>query len=282
MTDQHVVAGVQSNTQTDRMHGDPFERWTPTIHDDGSGYDLFGANRDWIQRLLKVNAFFYEKWFRVASHGIENVPATGPAILVANHSGNYPIDGIMIWADLLRKKTPPRLVRPVAAHFFPTTPFIATLCARMGVVSGVRTNVDHLLSRGELLLIFPEGIKGITKGFRRRYQLERFTHGHAEFAIRHQVPLVPVAVVGAEEQLPELLGIPYGRFGVKRIPIPVVPFPLPVRYHVHYGEPYDVSRDYPPDAADDPGAVEECASRMNSLVQDLVNAGLKQRKGVFV
>lgn len=266
----------------ERTRGDDaFDRWTPQIDDRGAGYDLFGAHPAWIQRLLRFNAFFYDTWFRVESHGVHNIPASGSAIVVANHSGNYPFDGAMIWADVLRKTTPSRLLRPIAAHFMPTTPFLATLVARMGVVGGVRANVDHLLSTGELLLIFPEGIKGITKGFRERYRLRDFTPGHAEFAIRHQVPIIPLAVIGAEEQLPEIFGIPYGKFGVKRIPVPVVPFPLPVRYRLHYGEPIDVSASYAADVADDPEAVQDCARRVRATVQALVDEGLQQREGVF-
>lgn len=271
-TQATVSAGEQSSGT---------DRWTPTIDDRGAGYDLFGASAEWVTRLLKVNSFFYEKWFRVESHGIDHIPRSGPAIVVANHSGNFPIDGIMIWADVLRNTHPPRLLRPIAAHFMPTTPFISPLAARMGVVGGVRANVDYLLSHGELLLIFPEGISGITKGFRNRYRLRNFSAGHAEFAIRHQVPIIPLAVIGAEEQLPALFGIPYGKFGVKRIPMPIVPFPLPVRYRLHYGEPILLGDTYPPDAADDPSVVEECAQQLRAVVQTLVDRGLEQRPGVF-
>ena len=255
--------------------------WAPAIHDDGHGYDLFGANVPWINRLARVNAFFYEKWFRVESNGIENIPKQGAAIIVANHSGNYPIDGIMVWADVLRNTHPTRLLRPIAAHFMPTTPFVATLAARMGVVGGVRTNVEHLLSQGELLLIFPEGISGITKGFGQRYKLRDFSEGHAEFALRYKVPVIPLAVIGAEEQLPEFFGIPYGKFGVKRIPIPLVPFPLPVRYHMYYGAPIYLHERFPADAADDPAVVNECAHITRDAVQQLVKHGLSLRKGIF-
>lgn len=170
--------------------------------DAGHGYDPFGLHPGWIAAFTALWRPLYEGWFRVSSHGAGHVPAQGPAILAANHSGVWPIDGVMIYLDVLRHGDPPRVARPVADHFVPALPFVSTVFSRCGVVGGSRGNVHALLERGELLLIFPEGVPGISKPFRERYRLRPFRIGHAELAIRHRVPVVPVAVIGAEEQFP--------------------------------------------------------------------------------
>jgi 1-acyl-sn-glycerol-3-phosphate acyltransferase len=255
--------------------------WTPDIDDAGAGYDTFGANADWARRVAIFNSILYERWFRVRAYGAEHIPQRGAGILVANHSGNFPLDGAMIWTDVLRRTRPPRLVRPIAHNVVPAMPLVSILAARIGVVAGTRTNVERLLSRGELLLIFPEGVPGIIKAFSERYKLREFTVGHAEFAIRHRVPIYPMAVIGAEEQWPALGTIPFGRSRLQRIAVPALPLPLPVRYHLHYGPPLHIYADHPPECADVPEVLEACAARVRGVVQSMVDEGLRQRKGVF-
>ena len=140
-----------------------------------------------------------------------------------------------------------------------------------------------LLQKGELLLIFPEGTPGIIKPWAKRYQLQKFRVGHAELAIRFGCPVIPIGVVGAEEQMPQLttsrrLG---KALGVGDLPIPMLPVPLPVRYHIHYGEPIPLHEEYSPEQADDPVVVKAAAARVRDAVQALLDRGLKLRKGVF-
>jgi 1-acyl-sn-glycerol-3-phosphate acyltransferase len=153
--------------------------------------------------------------------------------------------------------------------------------ARVGAVGGNRGNVEHLLDSGELLMIFPEGTTGIGKPYRRRYQLAEWRVGHVELAIRHRVPIIPVAIIGPEEQFMQLGQTQLGAklLGVPFVPITVSPVPLPVRYAIHYGEPiwlYDRHRN-----ADDPFALEQAALETRSAVEQLIDDGLAQRKGVF-
>ena len=126
----------------------------------------------------------YRRYFRVISQGHEHLPASGPAVVAGNHSGNIPLDGMMIWADVLRKTQPPRVVRAIADHFVPSLPWVGTLFARGGMIGGSRGNVRAALENGDLLLIFPEGVPGIIKPWKDRYQLRPFRVGHAELAIR--------------------------------------------------------------------------------------------------
>jgi len=163
----------------------------------------------------------------------------------------------------------------------PVLPFVSTFFARVGVVSGTRGNVRALLERGELLMIFPEGTPGIGKAFAQRYQLQNWRVGHAELAIRHQVPIVPVGIVGAEEQMPQIARLPIKLFGAPYFPITATLVPLPVRYRIYYGEPIDVAGQWDSEAADSPDEVSRLAAQVKAAVQSLLARGLRERTGVF-
>ena len=253
------------------------------FRDAGHGYDAFGMHPSYVALGEVLVSPLYDRYFRVRSQGHEHLPATGPAIIAGNHSGNLPIDGMMIWLDILRNTHPPRIARPIADHFVPSLPYLGTLFARGGMVGGSRGNARTLLDSGEMLMIFPEGVPGIVKPWSKRYQLQQFREGHAELAIRHQAPIIPVGVVGGEEQLPALFSSRrLGKLvGVPIMPIPAVPVPLPVRYHLRYGEPIPIPDEFTPDQADDPVAVRETADRVKRAVANLIAAGLEERTGVF-
>jgi 1-acyl-sn-glycerol-3-phosphate acyltransferase len=259
--------------------GSAHERDEPSIHDAGHGYDVFGANPHWARRAEQAASFLYERWFRVISSGAEHIPETGPAIIAANHSGALPFDAAMLWVDVLRKRN--RLLRPIADHFVLSLPFVGTLATRAGAVGGTRENVRRLLEDDEVLLVFPEGVPGLAKDFRHRYELRSFRVGHAEFAIRHRVPVIPTALVGAEEQMPLLARLPFRPFGAPHIPVTLTPFPLPVRYHIRYGAPLRLHEGCLPGAADDPNVLERAATRVREAVLALLQEGLRERRGVF-
>jgi 1-acyl-sn-glycerol-3-phosphate acyltransferase len=254
----------------------------PLFYDEGGGYDLFGLNLRALERAAIVGRPLYQRYFRVASHGIEHIPAAGPAILVANHGGVLPVDGTMLCLDVLFRSQPPRIPRAVVDRFVPLLPFVGTSMARIGAVTGTRANVRRLLERGELLVIWPEGTTGVAKPFQKRYRLQEWRVGHAELAIRHRAPVVPVAILGAEESWPLLARIRGSHlFGAPYLPVPAIPFPLPTHYQIHYGAPLLLHRDYPPEAADDPGALDEAALRVRRALQGLLRQALARRKGLF-
>lgn len=251
-----------------------------SIRDAGHGYDRFGMHPDFVALADLLMTPGYERWFRVKSYGAENIPADGPAIVAANHSGTLPFDAMMLWTDIYRHTTPPRAPRPIADYFVSSLPLIGTTFSRTGMVGGSRGNARALLEAGEMLLLFPEGTPGIGKPFKDRYQLQRWREGHCELAIRHRAPIVPVALVGPEEQMPQLARLP-GVGGIPYIPVPATLFPLPVRYHIHYGTPIDLSERFSVEDADDPEVVRKTALEVKAAVQELVNAGLAERHGVF-
>jgi 1-acyl-sn-glycerol-3-phosphate acyltransferase len=251
------------------------------IRDAGHGYDVFGLEPENVAIMLALLRRIHGHYFRAQSHGVENLPTRGAAILAANHSGTLPLDGMMIWTDVLLHRR--RIPRTVADYFVAGMPFVGTLFARCGVVGGTPGNLRVLLESGELVLLFPEGVPGIAKPIWKRYQLQDWREGHAELALRHRVPVVPVAVIGAEEQWPllgriealgPLIGVPY-------VPVPLTLFPLPVRYHIHYGDPLVLHEGLQPEDADDPVVVKRAARRVRDAVQALIDRGLRQREGIF-
>ena len=242
---------------------------------DHHGYDVLGLHPPAVASIARLAAPLYDHYFRVDSRGIENVPQAGPAILVANHAGTLPVDGAMLCLDVLRKTR--RIARTIADHFVPRVPLVATMFARFGVVNGTRANVRYLLERGELLAIWPEGTTGTSKRFRARYRLQEWRVGFAEHAIRHGAPVIPVAIIGAEESWPLATKITRAHpFGAPYWPIPVVPLPLPAHYHIRYGTPLHLEGD-----PEDPTTVRDAADDVRVALQQLVDDSRMARRGVF-
>lgn len=252
------------------------------MSDAGHGFDRFGLHREWVSLALGITAPFYDHWFRVTSHDSHHIPAEGAAVLACNHSGTLPFDAMMVWADVVRQTDPPRVPRPIADYFVSLLPWVSVLYSRAGAIGGTRENFRAILDSGEMLLVFPEGSPGIGKPFKDRYKLTAWRAGHAELAIRHQVPVVPIAVVGAEEQMPQIGRIERIKlFGAPWLPITATPFPLPVHYHVWYGAPIALQEQFGPEQADHPGAVAEAARQVRIAVEGLIARGLEERQGVF-
>jgi len=249
------------------------------FHDAGHGFDVFGFHPPSLARTLRASAPIYEKYFRVDSLGTEEIPASGPVIVIANHAGVLPVDGAMLCLDIARRTA--RSPRAIADHFVPALPIISTYFARLGVVNGTRANVATLLSRDELIVIFPEGTRGVGKRFRDRYHLEGWRVGHAELAIRYRAPVIPVAIIGAEESWPLLGKLRTHAFGSPYLPIPATPLPLPVHYHIRYGSALDLAEGHPASDADVPPIVAAAAETARVALDDLMTEARGARRGLF-
>ena len=171
------------------------------------GVDPFGYDPKIVSYTAAPVALLYEKYFRVQTFGIENVPDHGRVLLVSNHSGQLPFDGLMIGAAMVLEHDPPRVVRSMVEKWIPRLPFVSVFMARVGQIVGTPDNCRRLLARDEAILVFPEGARGISKTIDKRYKLERFGTGFMRLALETNTPIVPVAVVGAEEQAPAREGI---------------------------------------------------------------------------
>lgn len=265
------------------MISESFERLAvrAPFHDAGHGYDVFGLHPPVVASAVESVRFLYDRYFRVTSTGIENIPSTGPAMIVANHGGALPLDAVMLCLDLLRRTNPPRIPRPIADQFVPRLPFVSTLFARLGVVSGTRANVRALLQRGELIATFPEGALALAKPFHRRYQIDHWRVGFADLALALRVPVIPAAIIGSEESWPVLARLRSVRwFGAPYLPV-ALPLPLPARYHIHYGKPLYLDDGQPHARVADPTAIAQAAARVRIALETLLDDALRQRRGVF-
>lgn len=249
-----------------------------------AGGDPFGLDLQTAKYAIMTCAFFHRLWFRTEVRGLEHVPA-GRALLIANHSGQIPIDGAMIGTTLFLDADPPRIIRAMVEKWSQTLPFVSTFFSRVGQVVGVPENARRLLQMGELLLVFPEGSRGISKPFTQRYRLQEFGNGFMRLAIETDTPIVPVAVVGAEEQYVNLGNVKWAARLLSMPAFPMIPqvfvpggqMPLPTKYHIHFGEPLR----FQGDADEDDAVIEEKVQLVRQTIQSMVNRGLKQRRSLF-
>jgi 1-acyl-sn-glycerol-3-phosphate acyltransferase len=223
----------------------------------------------------------YRGWFRVQSRGHEHLPAQGPAILAANHAGLLPFDGAMATLDVLLRTEPPRLPHALFDRFVARLGPVRRFFESAGAVLAGREAFAGLLRQGNLVLVFPEGMNGIVKPVSQRYRLQHFHTGFVRQALAQRVPVIPVAIVGSDDQSPVLYDVkPLAR----RLGLPVAPItptfpwfgplgllPYPVRYRIVYGEPMDLSARAGPDAACDDALVGELAQRVRRRVQHLLD-----------
>lgn len=255
------------------------EKLTPPRNE--YGIDPYGFDAEFAVAAVAPLLWLYRKYFRVTLHGIERVPSEGRVVLVANHSGQLPFDAAMIEVACLIEKDPPRAVRALVDRWVPTLPFVSTFMARCGQIVGTPENCRRLLAAGEAILVFPEGVRGLNKPFSQRYQLQRFGPGFLRLALESGAPIVPIGVVGAEEQAPALLDVkPLAKllsFPAFPITPTLLPLPLPARYHIHFGEPMRFQGS--PDEEDE--VLERKVDEVEDAVRALLARGLAERKHVY-
>ena len=247
------------------------------------GYDEFGLSRESFRSAAKIARWLYRNYFRASAFGIENIPPSGRVIFVSNHSGQLPFDGLVIASAAFLEPPQPRLVRSMVEYFVPTVPFASYLLSRWGQITGTPENCRRLLSSDEAVLVFPEGARGISKPFSKRYQLADFGTGFMRLALEMQAPIVPVAVIGAEEQAPAVNVRPLARL-LSMPSFPIVPYPpffplvpLPVKYRLYFGEPMTFTGD----SDDDDEVLEDKVKVVRNRVQSMIHLGLREREHVF-
>lgn len=256
--------------------------------------DDFGLDPAYEARAQPLLDTIFHSYFRVQVQGIEHVPDRGRALLVSNHSGALPWDGAMLKTAVRAHHPEQRPVRWLAEDFAFHAPFLGPMLNRIGAVRACPENAARLLEQEALVGVFPEGIKGISKLFRERYQLQRFGRGgYVKLALRTRSPLIPVAVVGAEEAYP-MFARP--RFLSKAAGVPFMPItptfpwlgpvgllPLPSRWQITFGPPIEGLDGYGPEEADDIALVNELNTRIRGVVQKLVDdARVERGEKVFV
>lgn len=256
--------------------------------------DEYGFDEDLTTNvLMPLLRPLHRRYWRVSSHGVDNLPAEGGGLVVANHAGTVPVDALIARLDILDRTG--RHARELAADLVFRTPFVASMSRKTGATLASNDDADRLLRSGELVAVWPEGFKGIGKPWKDRYKLQRFGRGgFVATALRTQVPIVPTAIVGSEEIYPMLydlrvvarvFGLPYFPVVPQMFALPVLgPFallPLPSKWIIEYGEPIDTTA-YGPEAAEDPMAVFELTDRVRDTIQQMLYRNLMGRRSVFL
>jgi 1-acyl-sn-glycerol-3-phosphate acyltransferase len=252
--------------------------------------DDFGFDQQWTEAMLPLARLVYRKYWRVDTVGVSNVPRRGGALLVSNHSGVLPLDGAMIKVALFEEGLE-RHARALIASWFFTLPVLNWFLRRSGQTLGHPDDSVRLLRDGQLVLVFPEGVRGTGKPFRDRYRLRRFGRGgFVGVAIRAGVPIVPVSVVGAEEIYPMLLDVqPVARLiGFPYFPItptwpwlgPLGLIPLPSKWRIQFHPPVRTDELSVADA-DDPALVMRVADEVRETIQQGLITNLMERRSVF-
>jgi 1-acyl-sn-glycerol-3-phosphate acyltransferase len=255
--------------------------------------DEWGFDEEFAEAVYPFFDFLYEVWWRVQATGVDNLPSHGRALVVSNHSGSlFPFDASMLVGAIMKEHPLPRWPRPMVLNWAFELPFLSFFMRKVGGVPASPFNAIRLLEQDEIVMVFPEGVKGTGKPFSERYRLQRFGRGgFVEVALRTGSPIIPVAVVGAEEIYPKLaesktlaklLGAPF-------VPItPTLPWlgplgliPLPSRWRIEFCEPIDLS-EYPPDAADDRALLFEISERVRDTIQEQLYEALVRRGSAFM
>lgn len=254
---------------------------------DEFGYDPDFTKNVWYPLLRPL----YRSWFRVEIRGLENIPNDGGALVVSNHAGVIPIDGMMLSVGVHDEHPTHRQVRNLVADFGFEYPVASVVVRRTGNTLACQPDAEQLLTGGELVGVFPEGFKGIGKPFSERYKLQRFGRGgFVSAAMRTRTPIIPCSIVGSEEIYPKigefgalarLLGAPY---------FPITPFfphlgplgliPLPSKWLIEFGRPIETA-DFPDSAAEDPMELFEVTDHVRETIQQNLYRLLARRRSVF-
>lgn len=250
------------------------------------GYDDFGLSPDWMRRTILPSALLYNYYFRVETRGIEHVPA-GRVLLIANHAGQLPFDAAMLGIATLLEAEPPRIARGMAEYWVPTLPWVGVAAARSGQMVGTPENCVAMLEAEACVAAFPEGVRGMNKLYRDRYRLMRFGLGFMRLALQTETPIVPVGIVGSEEQNPAFANLESlaRTFGMPALPVtarfpwlgPLGLWPLPVKYRIHFGEPME----FEGSPNDEDSVVEAKVERVKHAIGELLERGCAERRGIF-
>lgn len=254
--------------------------------------DRWGFDEDFAEAVFPIFRFLYDVWWRVDTVGVRHVPAHGRGLLVANHAGSlFPFDASMMTMAIMREHPLPRWPRFMVLDWAFVLPFLSAFMRRVGGVPASPHNAISLLESDELVMAFPEGVKGTGKPFSERYRLQRFGRGgFVEVALRTGSPIIPVAVVGSEEIYPKIADSETLARAINAPFVPITPtfpllgplglIPLPSKWRIEFCEPIDLS-DHSPESAEDRGLVFDISERVRETIQEKVYENLVTRGNAF-
>lgn len=248
----------------------PFNAW---------GIDPYGIEIKELSRFFSALQFFYRRYFSVDVFGAENVPASGRAMIVGNHSGGVAIDAGMVIASCFFELSPPRLAQGMVDKFLGSLPGASQVATRVGQFAGLPEHAERFLEDERLLMVFPEGARGTAKLAKDAHTLVRFGTGFVRLALKTGAPIVPCAFLGAGRAVPTVMNLSrLGRLvGVPYLPVTpyILPVPLPAHFQLIYGEPIvlkGTGNENDDDIIDYVGVVKD-------RIADLIAEGEKLRAG---
>ncbi|MCR9204470.1 MAG: acyltransferase family protein [Halobacteriovoraceae bacterium] len=243
------------------------------------GEDAWGLSLNKARKTVEYIWPLYKHYFKVRVFGAENVQDE-PYMVTSNHSGQIAIDGMLIATAFATEIDPPRILRSMVERFFTAIPWVGTIAAEGGAVLGDRQNCLNLLSRGQSVLVFPEGVRGVAKSSFDYYKLQRFTRGFFRMSLTAGTKILPVAVVGAEEIFPwvyQAKGVAK-LFGLPALPLSPLYVPLPSPVDIIIGKPYSIP-DLSPEAPD--REIDIHIDNIRTEIRHMTNEGLKNRRPFF-
>ena len=250
------------------------------------GYDSFGMSPAFIRKVIPLIRFLYRVYFRVQTKGTHFIPR-GRVMFVGNHGGQIPIDGMMVGGAVALDADPPRVIRSMVERWVPTLPFVSSFMSRCGQVLGDPANSRYLLEQEEAILVFPEGVKGISKTWHKRYRLQDFGNGFMRLALETKTPIIPVATVGLEDAIPALYNSRFlaRLFGAPSFPItPTFPWifplgilPYPMKIHVDFGEPMVFRGDHD----DEDEVIDSKVDEVKAVIQGMLDERIARRGKLF-
>ncbi|MCC6517117.1 MAG: acyltransferase family protein [Chitinophagales bacterium] len=232
------------------------------------GFDAWGFNIKNMKNNMRFTKYLYEEFYKVEAFGLENIPKDGRCLIIPNHSGQLPFDGMLVGYAMITNEKGPRAPKAMVERFLPTVPFIGNWLNSVGAVIGDPINCERMLEREEAIVVFPEGVRGSNKLYKHKYQLQRFGAGFMHLAMKHDAPIIPVGIVGMEETirsyadikpLANLLGMPVAPL--------VIPFIFPSKVYLLFGKPIYFKNDTYKES--------EINTRVD-IVKDAINELLKE------
>lgn len=238
--------------------------------------DPWGLDLVLAEKVLKFFTPIYRHYFKVRMIGAEKIK-NEPYVIVANHSGQIPIDAILISLAFLLDVEAPHLIRPMVDRFMTTLPFINKYASSLGAVLGDRQNAHYLLAKGQSILVFPEGVKGISKNSTNYYQIKDFSSGFYRMAASYQTPILPIAVIGAEEMYPFVVHFKglANMMGLPALPLTLNLIPLPSPIDIYIGDELN------PGLIEKENVIENNIYLIEQQIKKMIVHGLARRRPFF-
>ncbi|HEY6306810.1 MAG TPA: lysophospholipid acyltransferase family protein [Candidatus Angelobacter sp.] len=249
-------------------------------------FDEFGMDLSYIARWRATFNFLCDRYWRIEARGLEHVPRQGAAVLAGTHRGFMPWDAVMALHLLMRQtgRVPRFLTHPGLLKFRP----IANFVTKLGGVAACQESADRVLSKGELLGVYPEGVQGAFTVYREAYKVRGFARDFVKMALRWRVPIVPFVNVGSAEAYPifkQIKFLPWMRYSDwPCLPVstfPFLPLPFPSKWHIRFLPPIHVEQQYRPEAAHDHAVVRKISGEVRSQMQQAIDEMLRRRRSVF-